>query len=243
VTQQQVVRDQLVAGEQADATLRRVSYVPVPRELLGEAVARVDDLLELKVVLVALRMLAQRRPGGRWLLPGELLLDPSLARALAEDDPDTRARQVEAALSSACGRGILVCGFRTGGGEESRIALNTARDRAALEAAGWAIRPARVVVRGEPGARPRSNIFELYEQNIGMVTPLLAEELGEAEKVYPPDWIQDAFREAVGYNRRSWRYVRTILENWVAEGRGSGGAAGRRAEAARNRRRNRSGRY
>jgi DnaD/phage-associated family protein len=65
----------------------------------------------------------------------------------------------------------------------------------------------------------RPNIFVLYEQNIGPLTPLLAEELVEAEDTYPALWIEDAFREAVELNKRSWRYIQRILERWAAEGK------------------------
>ena len=65
----------------------------------------------------------------------------------------------------------------------------------------------------------RPNIFVLYEQNIGPLTPLLAEELMEAEDTYPAAWIEDAFREAVELNKRSWRYIQRILERWAAEGK------------------------
>jgi DnaD/phage-associated family protein len=71
----------------------------------------------------------------------------------------------------------------------------------------------------EYGERP-SNIFALYENNIGLLTPLIADELKEAEKSYPSDWIEDAFSEAVELNRRSWRYIARILERWEREGRG-----------------------
>jgi DnaD/phage-associated family protein len=77
----------------------------------------------------------------------------------------------------------------------------------------------------------RPSIYELYEQNIGLLTPLLAEELREAIDSFPAAWIEDAFREAVGQNKRSWRYVRRILETWASRGRGTSGATWRRPEA------------
>jgi len=58
----------------------------------------------------------------------------------------------------------------------------------------------------------RPNIFALYEQNIGLLTPMLADELRDAEATYPAMWIKDAFRQAVQQNARSWAYVRKILE-------------------------------
>lgn len=67
----------------------------------------------------------------------------------------------------------------------------------------------------------RPGIFGVYEQNIGLVTPLIADRLVEALQQYPERWIIDAIDEAVGYNKRSWRYIHRILENWSAEGRGN----------------------
>ena len=66
------------------------------------------------------------------------------------------------------------------------------------------------------------NIFTLYEQNIGIITPIIAEELEEADKLYPPRWIEEAFREAVTLNKRSWKYIARILERWASEGKDSG---------------------
>jgi DnaD/phage-associated family protein len=55
-----------------------------------------------------------------------------------------------------------------------------------------------------------------------MLTPIIADELTEAEKLYPEEWIRDAIKEAVSLNKRNWRYIARILENWSAEGRGDG---------------------
>jgi DnaD/phage-associated family protein len=62
-------------------------------------------------------------------------------------------------------------------------------------------------------------VLTLYEQNIGLITPMLLEELREAEERYPPHWIADAIREAVRANARSWRYIKKVLERWAAHGR------------------------
>ncbi len=65
----------------------------------------------------------------------------------------------------------------------------------------------------------RPDIYTLYEQNIGPLTPILSERLREAERLYPAAWVEEAFAEAVNYNRRSWAYIARILENWSANGR------------------------
>jgi DnaD/phage-associated family protein len=48
---------------------------------------------------------------------------------------------------------------------------------------------------------------------------MIAEELREAEKEYPPAWIEDAIRIALENNVRKWRYVVAILEDWKSRGR------------------------
>jgi DNA replication protein len=63
------------------------------------------------------------------------------------------------------------------------------------------------------------NIFVLYEQNIGLLSPMIAEELKDAAEHYPAEWIEAAFREAVLHNKRKWTYIRAILRRWETEGR------------------------
>lgn len=65
----------------------------------------------------------------------------------------------------------------------------------------------------------RPNIFVLYEQNIGLLSPMIAEELKDAADRYPVEWIESAFREAVLLNKRNWRYISAILRRWETEGR------------------------
>ena len=52
-----------------------------------------------------------------------------------------------------------------------------------------------------------------------------------AEATSPAAWIHDAFQIAVQNNARRWRYVKSILERWAAEGKDDGtrpGAARKR---------------
>ena len=97
------------------------------------------------------------------------------------------------------------------------------------EDAGW-----RYIQRGAPEKAEtgkiielavrtqRPNIYTLYEQNIGMLTPLMSDRLREAAETYPAEWVEDAFREAVTHNKRNWAYINRVLENWSERGRVSG---------------------
>jgi DnaD/phage-associated family protein len=82
--------------------------------------------------------------------------------------------------------------------------------------------PAPAPTEPDADTAEQTSIFELYEQNIGLLTPILAEKLQDAEGRYPNDWIEAAFDEAVTNNKRSWRYIERILERWAAEGKNSG---------------------
>jgi DnaD/phage-associated family protein len=75
-----------------------------------------------------------------------------------------------------------------------------------------------VVEAAEPVER--ANVYTLYEEDIGVLTPLIAEEIDEAESIYPEGWIEDAIRIAAENNARRWSYVRGILERWERDGRG-----------------------
>ena len=82
---------------------------------------------------------------------------------------------------------------------------------------GLEARAPAAVITEEP-----SDIFTLYEQNIGMLTPLIADELQEAGKQYPETWIKDAIKEAADLNKRNWRYIARILEHWSTQGKDDG---------------------
>ena len=61
-------------------------------------------------------------------------------------------------------------------------------------------------------------ICTLYEQNIGMLTPMIGERLKEIASDVPEGWFAMAVQEAVDYNKRNLRYIERILENWQVNG-------------------------
>ena len=98
--------------------------------------------------------------------------------------------------------------------------LNAPADRRARDAVRDGAVDVGAPVRRDavPSDLARSNIYALYESLIGTISPLVSDELAEAERLYPPEWLERAFREAAAQNARSWRYVSRILERWAAEG-------------------------
>lgn len=67
-----------------------------------------------------------------------------------------------------------------------------------------------------------TNIFGIYESNIGPLTPMIADTLEDAEKTYPLDWIKESIALAVENNKRNWRYCETILKRWMESGKDNG---------------------
>ena len=202
----------------------RVRYTPVPNPLFGPLLEQIDDLAELKCTLRVIWLLNQKRGYPRVVTLGELQADRTLGKALPDDGTPVRER-IERAVGMAVQRGTLATG--TMGRQENReqaYVLNSEPHRKMLESVTQgdvSPSPSRTSTSPE-NSRERPNVFALYEDNIGILSPMIAEELREAEQLYAAAWLEDAIREAVTQNKRSWRYVARILERWEREGRSDG---------------------
>jgi len=179
----------------------------VPNPFFSQVLPAIERVEELLVSVYFFFAQARKRGGPRALAEAELMADPLLLAAMGRFRPDA-PQGVREGLALAAQRGTLLQAQDAEGG--LHYALNTPYHRRALQA----LRPAPAA----PGGGPPGNIFRLYEDNIGTITPLIAEELRQAEERYPWSWIEAAFREAVELNRRSWRYIKAILRRWEVEG-------------------------
>lgn len=66
---------------------------------------------------------------------------------------------------------------------------------------------------------PLPNIFSIYEQEIGVLTPFIADTLDDIEKTYPENWFEKAVKHAkMSSPKVSINYIIKILERWKAEG-------------------------
>ena len=203
---------------------RRVRFTPVPNPLFGPLLEQIDDLAELKCTLRVIWLLQQKRGYPRVLALSDLLADRTLAKAVVSGGSGGPSK-VEAVLERAVRRGTLVSGSIDANGRAEQVfALNTEAERKALANVTGRVAPSETPSPGAPwdGVAERPNIYAMYEDNIGMLSPMIAEELKEAEGTYAPEWIEAAFREAVSLNKRSWRYIARILERWEREGRTDG---------------------
>ena len=222
----------------------KLATTPVPNQFFSELLPLVDNLAELKVILHLFWLIGRKTGTLRYARLDELLRDRRLLDGLATAHRGTASTSGEAALRDgmerAVARGALlhVTVQRAGAATEEWYMINSANGREVLEK----LRGGELDLLADLGEdvqlqSERPPIFVLYEQNIGLLTPMIAEELRDAEKTYPADWIADAFREAVELNKRSWRYVLRILERWRTEGRGDRAPSGSPTETTADRKR------
>ena len=203
----------------------RMEFTPVPNVFLSSLLPQIEDINELKVTLHIFRLLYRRKGYPRFVTLAELRGDAALMSSLGATDesPDDILQE---SLEAALGRGTVlrVTLERDGAAEEVYLLNDNPGRQAADKITGGEVVLSGLKVR-EPAplvAEAPTDIFTLYEQNIGMLTPLLADEIRDAEKQYPEGWIRDAIKEAVSQGKRKWSVVSAILQRWSTEGRDDG---------------------
>jgi len=194
--------------------------VALPAALFSELLSAVDDLVELKLTLFLLRARAQADSPPLFSLEE---LGDTLAWSDAPSGGEERrgAEALRRAIERAVARGTLIQVAVTRG-DTSSLSYLVNDDAGRILAQSMEIgQIADAELADEQAAFrvERPNVFVLYEQNIGLLQPLIVDELRQAEKLYPVAWIEDAFRIAAERNVRNWRYIRAILERWAREGR------------------------
>jgi DnaD/phage-associated family protein len=209
----------------------RIRPVPVPEPFFTELLPQIDDLAELKLTLHAFWLLGTQENELRYLRGDDLRADDILLSSL---NLDSELRSPHAALADALERAVARNTLlRVDVEIRSRNAtvaltddlyfLNTVRGREAAAQVRQGLVPQLTAVTSDEMRMKvqRPNIFVLYEQNIGALTPLLADQLRDMERSYPPDWIADAFDVAVAANKRALRYIAAVLRRWETEGKDS----------------------
>lgn len=183
------------------------SFTPIP-DTLFHMLGEIKDLNELKLTLYVIWRIEHMEGAFRQICVSEIIEDEQFMRSSSQED-------VESGLTMAVERGILLEVPHPDG---VFYFLNSPRGRASAEA----MRQGNWRASGRPSLPPREipNIFKLYEENIGPLTPLIADTLKDAETEYTADWVADAIEHALKQNVRNWKYIDAILRRWKEEGRG-----------------------
>jgi len=188
-------------------------FASLPDSLFTHVMPQIQDIAELKVTMCISYLPQRKRRYPPFVTYEELLSDGVPVLGMGKD-------ALRPALELALKHGsILQLNLNVDGKWQDVYFANVESVRKAMDK----------IKQGELSIKEKSmqatevpNIFTLYEQNIGMLTPMIVEELKEAAKLYPSQWVSEAFKEAVGMNKRNWKYIARILERWASEGKDSG---------------------
>jgi DNA replication protein len=202
--------------------------VSVPDVFFTRLAPQIRSVVELKVTLHLMWVLSRRIGRPRCIEYRDLAADEAFVHSLKVDDgPRAAGDYLREGLELAVTRGsVLQVQIHRGATKQLWYFLNTVVSREAVAALqSGEPTPAAAILGPGPIDEVRvfrPNIFALYEQNIGPLTPIVADRLRDAETQYPPSWIDEAIEMAVEYNKRSWRYVEAILKRWEADGKDAG---------------------
>ncbi len=201
----------------------KLPVTPIPNLFFSDLLPLIDHLAELKVTLHLFWLIGRKTGVLRYARLDELLKDDRLLAGLGKTRPEAEA-VLRDALERAVARGSLLhLTVQRAGAIEEWYMVNSAHGRQVMEK----LRAGELDVLADSAEDvqlqvERPPIFVLYEQNIGLLTPMIANELRDAEKHYPAEWLAEAFREAVAMNKRNWKYVCAILERWRTQGKDAG---------------------
>jgi DnaD/phage-associated family protein len=223
----------------------RLKPVMVPEPFFTDLLPLIDDLAELKLTLHTFWLLNGQENELRYIRGDDLRGDELLLGSL---NLDSELRSPHAALADALERAVarntllrvdVEILSRNGGPSlaDDLYFLNTVKGReAAAKVRMGQVPQFHAIATDDVRMRvQRPNIFVLYEQNVGTLTPLIADQLRDIEKSYPPEWVAEAFDIAVAANKRALRYIAAILKRWETEGKDDGVEADR--DTPENRRR------
>ncbi len=176
-------------------------------QIFGET----EDPFQLKVLLFAIGLAQQSGDEANPLTLQDFYSYPEFMNTLGRDEEEIREKLLSA-LQANLEAGYFLCTSFEEMKQGKPFYLNTPRGKQAAQ------------LQGTSAKRPvynlsRSEIFTLYEDNIGPLTPLIADALKDAEKEYSKEWLEEAIRIAVVNNVRKWRYIQAILNSWKEEGR------------------------
>jgi DNA replication protein len=198
----------------------KTRLIALPAVFFNDLLPMIDDLGELKLTLFAVWALQQKDSmsvdGSHYrYLRGADFINPTAMKVHGLDG----AALIDAVRRAIIRGTLLYAGVKLGAKEETLYFVNTPQGRAAVRQIGagkWRPGDMENPVEILP---ERPSVYLLYEENIGPLTPLIADELKDTEAEFGVDWLSEAISISVNAEKRSMRYVRAILERWKKEGK------------------------
>ncbi len=193
--------------------------IPVPVQLFTEILPKLHNETQLRATLYAWYAIASRGGGQRYVYLSQLLNDPVLLNWFTHLGGKNGIRL---GLEQSCRDRIFLelridehnkilapndeSGIRLIADLKSDTTTRSNREDNLNTEAGYE----KSVI---------SDVIKKYEDEIGLLTPVIAEMIAIAEQTYPTAWILEALDIAAQANARSWKYVSAILSRWKDEGK------------------------
>lgn len=184
----------------------------VPNLVLGRVLAEVEESMTLKLILRAIWLLEHQRGFPRYISTEDLRRDRVVSRLIRDE------LELSKCLNSAKAHGILI-EVSVNGNEclmlNTESAERTSFDAIALietpenDSDGWDSPTTSVM---PPDA------FRAYEENIGLLSPMIRENILSALEDFTDEDITHAVRIAVENESRSWSFVAGVLRRWLRDG-------------------------
>ena len=197
--------------------------IPVPAQLFTEILPRLHNESQLRATLYTWYAIASKGSGQRYVYLSQLLTDPVLLSWFTHLGGKNGIRH---GLDLSCKEGVFL---QLRIDEDDKILAPNDESGARLITDLKADLKSESVAHHNQsrGSNPEtdyektvvSNVIEKYENEIGMLTPVIADMIAIAEQTYPTTWILEALDIAAQSNARSWKYVTAILARWKNEGK------------------------
>jgi len=168
--------------------------VRLPESFFAQLLPNIETLAQLKLVLYIFWHAEHQEGGIRYFRLAGLISDPTLVKMTGGEQP------LKQALSDLIRLGAVL-EAKPPLLDQTYYFINGPQGRAALKAiqhGDWHENNQEGPPLHLPPDRP--NIYKLYEENIGAITPMMAEILKADEATYPKPWIEEAL------DRRSYSH-------------------------------------
>ena len=163
----------------------KIRLVPIPSTFFSDLLPDVEDVNTLKVMLYIFRALDAQERSVRYIRQNDLLEDRELLACLRVTEGE-KVETLKQILSNIEKMGFLLRAEDKLGVGSVLLFLNSGRGREALtglQSGEW--KPEDTGMASYQIMPEWPGIYRLYEDNIGPLTPLLADLLQEAEKHLP----------------------------------------------------------
>lgn len=183
----------------------------VPNAVLSAVLNEVEESETVKLILRAVWLLERQRGFPASITVNELRHDRVLIRVFKSKE------KFNAALDQSLNLGVLIK-FELN--NTDALMLNTVSatrqvenvkdtQPESIEEDGW---------DASVGSEMPNDAFRAYEENIGILSPMIRENITAALQDFSDEDIIEAIKIAVENENRSWSYVAGVLRKWARDG-------------------------